>query len=356
MRQQLLNKPSIPSTRFSLGDTSSKSDRRRRRERATLNRSFRRANQKAQAVRPQSGVALTPARGFMLSLMFLAPMASLGTLCFALVQNNLRLHEKNDKLTGIANEVKAEIDTLSEEIEVLQQRAGVLEESSAEEEESSLLEENPSEENVLEENAAFGSSASSSVTSRDARLPKGGIAKEVDALDLLEDARAQVPKLNKALESTAEPLKATLAAEAAYPDGLPVTGHLDISSEFGIRGNPFSGGGYEMHEGMDFIGNIGDIVAATGEGTITLAGPNGGYGNSVTIDHGYGYETLYAHLSEVKVKVGDRVKRGQIVGFLGNTGRSSGPHLHYSVYKDKKAIDPRKVMDMPENTLAMGPR
>ena len=180
--------------------------------------------------------------------------------------------------------------------------------------------------------------------------------RSADALDLLEDAKAQVPKLNKALESAAKPLEATLAAEAAYPSGLPMTGSLDISSEFGLRNNPFGGGSFEVHEGMDFIGNVGDIIAATGDGVVTLAGPNGGYGNTVTIDHGYGYETLYAHMSKVSVKVGDRIKRGQIVGHVGSTGRSSGPHLHYSLYKDKKAINPRQVMNIPKNVLAAGSR
>lgn len=341
MRQQLLSKPSTSSTQVPSEKSSLAGGRRRLQGRAIQKTFPALDSQITQPIRSRSGIALTPVRGFMLSLMFLAPMASLGTLCFALVQNNLRLHEKNNKLTGIANEVQADIDTLSEEIEVLQQRAGVVEgEVSGKEEGHSLP-----------ESATFNSSRT-----RDVRLPKGGLAKEVDALDLLEDAKAQVPELNKALASTTEPLEATLAAEAAYPNGLPMPGHLDISSEFGVRSNPFGGAGYEMHEGMDFVGDVGDIVAATAEGTVTLAGANGGYGNSVTIDHGYGYETLYAHLSKVKVNVGDRVKRGQIVGYVGSTGRSSGPHLHYSVYKDKKAIDPRKVLNVPENTLATGSR
>ena len=333
MRQQLIDRASNSSARTS-------TSRRRRRERAALKTNLERNSTRSnlQPAAQQPGVALTPMRGFMLSLMFLAPMGALGTLCFALVQNNLKLHQKNDKLTGIANEVRAEIDTLSEEIDTLRQRAGV--EEGAETAAKGGF--------TQDESAA----SSHSLEVKESQLPQGGPAKEIDALDLLEDARAQVPKLNKALDSAVKPLKATLAAEAAYPTGLPMTGYLDISSEFGVRSNPFSGGGYEVHEGIDFIGDVGDIVATTGEGTVVLAGPNGGYGNTVTVDHGYGYETLYAHLSSVRVKVGDRVKRGQIIGHVGSTGRSSGPHLHYSIYKDKKAIDPRKLMKVPENVLA----
>ena len=336
MRQQLLTKPST-SSRRSIG-------RQRRKERAALKS------------KNSSGIAVTPVRGFLISLMFLAPMAALGTLCFALVQNNLKLHQKNNKLTGMANEVRAEIDLLSEEIEALRERAGVADEEAAE---ISI----PSEDDTSASATTSGDLIEVSDTEIDeaeksvkTRLPRGGVASKVDALDLLKDAKAQVPVLNKALDSAAEPLEATLAAEAAYPNGLPMPGHLEVSSEYGVRGNPFGGHGYEMHEGIDFIGDEGDIIAATGEGKVTMAGPNGGYGNSVTIDHGHGYETLYAHMSKVKVKVGDRVKRGQIVGHMGSTGRSSGTHLHYAIYKDEKAINPRQLMTIPENRLALGAR
>lgn len=333
MRQQLLTKPSASSDR-SIG-------RRQRREQAALKSSPSHASTQhlsQPAAQRQQGITVTPIRGFFISLMFLAPMASLGVLCFALVKNNLKLHQQNDKLAGMANEVTAEIDTLSEEIEALRERAGV--EPVAEEISlaSRLRESRPIEE------------------AGESLPPRGGVASEIDALDLLKDAKAQVPKLNRALDSAAKPLEKTLAAEAAYPDGFPLTGHLEVSSEFGIRNNPFGGSGYEVHKGIDFVGDEGDIIAATGEGKVTLAGANGGYGNSVVIDHGYGYETLYAHMSKVGVKVGDRVKRGQVVGRVGSTGRSSGAHLHYSVYKNDKAIDPRQLMSIPENVLAIEPR
>ena len=339
MRQQLLTKSSVSSGRST--------GRQRRRERAAL-----KTRTKAQQ---GSGIAITPMRGFFISLMFLAPMASLGTLCFALVQNNLRLHQKNDKLTGMANEVRAEIDILSEEIEALRERAGVTDEAS---EISTKAEEKTATSDDLIEaiDTKIDVEDSRSESSSRGLLPRGGVASQVDALDLLQDAKAQVPVLNKALDSAAEPLKATLAAEAAYPNGLPMPGHLEVSSEYGVRGNPFGGGGYEIHDGIDFVGEQGDIIAATGDGKVTLAGANGGYGNSVTIDHGYGYETLYAHMSRVRVNVGDRVKRGQIIGHVGSTGRSSGPHLHYAIYKDKKAINPRQLMTIPENRLALGAR
>ena len=349
MRQQLIDNPSTSSTRSAR--------RRRGKGRASLQASTGCVSSRQvfqPTTRHQPKFTLTPVRKVVISLVMLAPMAALGTLCYALVENNLKLHQKNDELTGIANEVRTEIDLLSEEIETLQQRAGVVEGTAtpkAGAAKVSSADSGKSEGNPASVSGGFETGRFETGGFKQSPSPRGGLAREADALDLLEDAKAQVPKLNKA-----KPLEATLAAEAAYPSGLPMTGSLDISSEFGLRNNPFGGGGFEVHEGMDFIGNVGDIIAATGDGVVTLAGPNGGYGNTVTIDHGYGYETLYAHMSKVSVKVGDRIKRGQIVGHVGSTGRSSGPHLHYSLYKDKKAINPRQVMNIPKNVLAAGSR
>jgi murein DD-endopeptidase MepM/ murein hydrolase activator NlpD len=103
-----------------------------------------------------------------------------------------------------------------------------------------------------------------------------------------------------------------------------------------------------MHEGIDFAGPVGKPILATAQGVVVNAEYSGGYGNQVKIDHGYGYETLYAHLSELEVKIGDRVERGDVLGYLGNTGRSSGPHLHYGVYRNGRAVNPRYYLKLPE--------
>ncbi len=110
-----------------------------------------------------------------------------------------------------------------------------------------------------------------------------------------------------------------------------------------------SGYGYRMHPilkyrkfhaGMDFAAKIGTPVYATGDGVVVKRSSTGGYGNHLVIDHGYGYETLYGHMSKFNVKKGQKVKRGEIIGFVGNTGLSSGPHLHYEVHKNKKVVNP----------------
>lgn len=96
-----------------------------------------------------------------------------------------------------------------------------------------------------------------------------------------------------------------------------------------------------FHHGMDFTAPTGTEVYATGNGTISFVGWKQGYGNTVMVDHGFGYETLYAHLYKGLVRVGQKVKRGDIIALVGNTGKSTGPHLHYEVHLQNKAVDPR---------------
>lgn len=312
-----------------------------------------------------SGITITPVRGFFMALLFLGvPTVSLGGLCFSLLQNNLRLSQENEELNEMANEVKAEVDSLGEEIDTLRERAGVPESQvpgEAEKQSANPVEDAPAQVETAE--STTGGDFTEFSTNKAALLvpirggggfardlpPRGGPANVAEAKTLLEDVRRQVPQLTRALDADIKPaLERTLAEEAAFPDGQPVVGPVLVSSEFGIRSNPFGGGGYEMHEGIDFAGDVGDIIAAAGDGVVIESGYKGGYGITVVIDHGYSYETLYAHMSATKVSKGDRIKRGQIIGYIGNTGRSTGPHLHYSIYENKKAINPRKLLELPD--------
>jgi murein DD-endopeptidase MepM/ murein hydrolase activator NlpD len=113
-----------------------------------------------------------------------------------------------------------------------------------------------------------------------------------------------------------------------------------IASGFGWRIDPI----YKtsrMHWGMDFTAPVGTEVYATGNGKVVeVEVSSWGYGKSIIIDHGYGYRTLYAHLSSFKVKKGDRVKRGDLIGLVGNTGKSTGPHLHYEVERNGQKVNP----------------
>jgi len=114
-----------------------------------------------------------------------------------------------------------------------------------------------------------------------------------------------------------------------------------VGSYFGWRMDPF----YKVrkfHEGMDFSAPVGTEIYATGNGTVVVAGRDaqGGYGNQVWIDHGFSYRTVYAHLSRVFVKPGQKILRGQIIGYVGNTGKSTSPHLHYEVRKNGVPVNP----------------
>jgi murein DD-endopeptidase MepM/ murein hydrolase activator NlpD len=129
----------------------------------------------------------------------------------------------------------------------------------------------------------------------------------------------------------------------SIPVRKPLEGEIDLMSGFGIRQDPFTGSP-AMHTGVDLHGRPGEAVRASADGTVTAAGWSGGYGRVVDIDHGSGLSTRYAHLSAIDVQVGERIKAGQIIGRLGSTGRSTGPHLHYETRINGEALDPNKFL------------
>ena len=142
-------------------------------------------------------------------------------------------------------------------------------------------------------------------------------------------ARAQIDHLNRVM--------------VAVPVRKPVVGEVDMSSPFGVRTDPFLGRP-AMHTGIDLRGETGEPVHATAAGRVTIAGRDGGYGNMVEIDHGNGLATRYGHLSEIDVAVGQMVRIGQVIGKIGSTGRSTGPHLHYETRVNGEAVNPQKFL------------
>jgi murein DD-endopeptidase MepM/ murein hydrolase activator NlpD len=150
------------------------------------------------------------------------------------------------------------------------------------------------------------------------------------ALTRVTIARAQTEQLNRTL--------------IFVPVRKPVTGDIDLSSTFGVRIDPFLHIP-AMHTGVDFRGDTGEPIHATAAGTVTGAGWSGGYGKMVEVDHGNGLSTRYGHLSEIDVKVGDSIRIGEVVGRMGSTGRSTGPHLHYETRVDGEAVDPQRFLN-----------
>ena len=142
-------------------------------------------------------------------------------------------------------------------------------------------------------------------------------------------ARTQVERLSRTL--------------TVVPIRKPMMGDLEMTSGFGVRSDPFIRAP-AMHTGLDFRAETGDPARATAAGTVTIAGWNAGYGKMVEVDHGNGIATRYAHLSAVDVSVGDPIRIGQVVGKVGSTGRSTGPHLHYETRVDGDPVDPQKFL------------
>jgi murein DD-endopeptidase MepM/ murein hydrolase activator NlpD len=148
-------------------------------------------------------------------------------------------------------------------------------------------------------------------------------------LQRIQMARADVERLNRTLTTV--------------PIRVPMPGDVETSSGFGVRLDPFLRQP-AMHTGLDFRAGSGEPVRATAGGKVTSTGWNGGYGRLVEIDHGNGLSTRYAHLSEILVAEDQVIRPGQIVGRVGSTGRSTGPHLHYETRVDGEAVDPQKFL------------
>ena len=147
---------------------------------------------------------------------------------------------------------------------------------------------------------------------------------------------------SKSLDDILKMAKAKDKLLAAIPAIQPVRNEnlKSMVSGFGYRTDPFTKT-RKMHEGMDFTAKTGTPIYATGDGVVERADNTAsGFGNHIVIRHGFGYETLYAHLSKYKCRAGQRVKRGDIIGYVGSTGRSEGPHLHYEVHKNGKVVNP----------------
>ena len=141
-----------------------------------------------------------------------------------------------------------------------------------------------------------------------------------------------------ALDASLRSLDQVRRAAKSLPHGNPVPGSR-ISSKYGRRNDPFTGRS-AMHAGLDFKARSGSKVLATASGKIIKAGRNGGYGKMIEVDHGGGITTRYAHLSRINVRTGQKISRGQLIGKVGSTGRSTGPHLHYEVRRKGRVLNP----------------
>ena len=164
----------------------------------------------------------------------------------------------------------------------------------------------------------------------------------IGATQRLDIVQKQMVIQSKSLDEITKLAEEKEKLLAAIPAIQPVRNEdlTRMASGYGWRSDPFTKA-RKMHWGMDFTAPKGSPIYASGDGTIKRAdNKSSGYGKHIRVDHGYGYITLYAHMSNYNVKVGQKVKRGDLIGFVGSTGRSQAPHLHYEVFKDGQRINP----------------
>jgi murein DD-endopeptidase MepM/ murein hydrolase activator NlpD len=167
---------------------------------------------------------------------------------------------------------------------------------------------------------------------------EGAVATSTDLTAMLDDLTRQIKDRERQLSVLESMMSTRNLSKQIVPGGRPVTQGW-ISSYFGHRADPFTGR-KAFHRGVDFAGPAGAQVVAVASGVVTYTKERFGYGKTVEINHGNGYVTRYAHNQRVLVGVGETVKKGQAIALIGSTGRSTGPHLHFEVLKQGRAVDP----------------
>ena len=166
----------------------------------------------------------------------------------------------------------------------------------------------------------------------------GSLATTDTALGMLSELLGVI---GSRLDSVRDSVDRRQALASATPSVWPVAGWL--TSNYGNRRDPITKGP-DFHPGLDISADYGQPVLATGDATVNAAAPNGAYGNMVVLDHGYGIVTKYGHLSRFAVSGGQRVKRGDVIGYVGSTGRSTGSHLHYEIWMNGRLTDPMTLL------------
>ncbi len=267
--------------------------------------------------------------------LFLLASALFGFLCFVLLMNTPFFETPKDKIQS------REIDNMKLRYAILNNKVADMEEvlATIEDRDNNLY-------------RTFFNAAPISDEIRKAGIIGKNRYKELEGFnnsDLVINTSKRVDVITKQLvvqsKSLDQILKLAKAKDkilSAIPAIQPVKNEelRRMASGFGYRSDPFTKA-RKMHKGMDFSARKGTPIYATGDGVVKKADNSlSGYGNHIEINHGYGYLTLYAHLSKYNVRPGKKVKRGDVIGYVGSTGRSEAPHLHYEVHKDGKVVNP----------------
>ena len=268
-------------------------------------------------------------------VLFLVAAGLFGFLCFVALLNTPFFETPKDRLQA------REIEYMKIQYELLNRKTALIEEalSSVEDRDNNVYRTYFNSTPIPEEQrkAGFGGvNRYKGLEGYDNSQLVTGTTKRLDVLakELVIQSKSldEIAKLAKDKEKL---LEAIPAIQPVKNEDLKM-----MASGFGYRTDPFTKV-RKFHAGMDFSSRTGTLVYATGDGVVEKADNTAsGYGNHIVIRHGYGYQTLYGHLSKYKVRAGQKVKRGDVIGYVGSTGRSEAPHLHYEVHRNGEVVNP----------------
>lgn len=272
----------------------------------------------------------TKSIGIIVSVILLLAGASLAITClFYSSQGEIRqVHELKDN----NKQQKETISRLGEEIDQLEKQQSEIQKK--QEEIKQLM-------GLSQENAGSDKPSRGGQGGEDLLVDLQIAAAEKPAMNDLprvQRMKMELARQEQELDDLMMQVSNDLAFYRGLPNSWPAKG--EITSCFGYRSSPFGGRRTSFHNGLDIAGNVGTAIAAAGDGKVVLSGWYGAYGKAVMIDHGNGYTTLYGHNSQLLVEIGERVKKGEIIARMGNTGRSTGTHCHFSIFKNDIPLDP----------------
>jgi len=268
-------------------------------------------------------------------LLFLAASALFGFLCFVALLNTPFFETPKDRLQA------REIEYMKMQYDVLNRKSALMEEalSSVEERDNNVYRTYFNSVPITDEQRKAGFGGVNRYKALENFDNSELVINTTKRLDVLSK---ELVIQSKSLDEIAKLAKDKAKLLTAIPAIQPVKNEdlRQVASGFGYRSDPFTKI-RKFHAGMDFSARTGTPIYATGDGVVTVADANSsGYGNHIVIRHGYGYETLYGHMSKYKARAGQKVKRGDIIGYVGSTGRSEAPHLHYEVHKNGTVVNP----------------
>lgn len=269
------------------------------------------------------------------ALLFVVAAALFGFLCFVVLLNTPFFETPKDRL------LTREIESMKLQYEILNRKSALMEEAlnSVEDRDNNVYRTYFNATPIPEEQRKAGFGGVNRYKAIEGYNNADLVKNTTKRLDVLAK---EIVIESQSLDEIAKLAKDKAKLLTAIPAIQPVKNEdlRQMASGFGYRSDPFTKV-RKFHAGMDFSARTGTVVYATGDGVVSRADNTAsGYGNHIVINHGYGYQTLYGHLSRYAVKAGKHVKRGDIIGYVGSTGRSEAPHLHYEVHKNGTVVNP----------------